>query len=184
MGHPQKSRKEQRRYTSALPGAQGLGACACSGSGGPLVLARGTFQRDSLRGGERFPRASSGQPHFERGWRPSSANCRRWKRLDCSCACWCLDPSDDHSPRQRCRGVDDLSDCPECSSETLSSLASFYLAVSFSANTALVCECRPATPSRASPPFPSLPLDPSRSLPPRPLQLLIRLTNCTLDLVL
>lgn len=85
MGHPQKSRKEQRRYTSALPGAQGLGACACSGSGGPLVLARGTFQRDSLRGGERFPRASSGQPHFERGWRPSSANCRRWERLDCSC---------------------------------------------------------------------------------------------------
>lgn len=39
---------------------------------------------------------------------------------------------------------------PECSSETLSSLASFYLAVSFSAGTALPSECRPATPSHVS----------------------------------
>lgn len=155
MGHPQKSRKEQRRYTSALPGAQGLGACACSGSGGPLVLARGTFQRDSLRGGERFPRASSNLPRLlSRGVTFLGG----WHFLECVdcyvCRCRC-DPSDDHSPRQRCRGVDDLSDCPECSSETLSSLASFYLAVSFSAGTALPSERRPATPShvsRASPP--------------------------------
>lgn len=144
MGHPQKSRKEQRRYTSALPGAQGLGACACSGSGGPLVLARGTFQRDSLRGGERFPRASSGQPHFERGWRPSSAN---WQTLEAS-GLLCVDVTllmTIHPVRDAGVSMTFLT-APECSSETLSSPASFYLTVSFSAGTALPSECRPATP--------------------------------------
>ena len=145
-GTPKSPEKIQRRYTSALPGAQGLGACACSGSGGPLVLARGTFQRDSLRGGERFPRASSSLPFLLRGRATFLGGWHFLECVDCWCACRCLDPSDDHSPRQRCRGVDDLSVALQTSSGGVSSLARFYLTVSFSAYIALASECRPATP--------------------------------------
>lgn len=151
MGHPQKSRKEQRRYTSALPGAQGLGACACSGSGGPLVLARGTFQRDSLRGGERFPRASGGLPRllsrgvtFLGGFALSGVRGLLRVLVGVRTLLMTIHPVRDAGVSMT------FLTAPECSSETLSSPASFYLTVSFSANTALPSECRPATPSHVS----------------------------------
>lgn len=104
-GTPKSPEKIQRRYTSALPGAQGLGACACSGSGGPLVLARGTFQRDSLRGGERFPRASSNLPRL------LSRGVTFLGKLADAGSVWIVGvlvgvwTPLDHSPRQRCRGM-------------------------------------------------------------------------------
>ena len=76
---------------------------------------------------------------------------------------------------------------PECSSETLSSLVSFYTTDPLPADASppdVRESVRPSQPRLTSLERLRLALDRPRGPQPRPLHLLIRLTNCTLDLVL
>lgn len=76
---------------------------------------------------------------------------------------------------------------PECSSETLSSLVSFYTTDPLPADASppdVRESVRPSQPRLGRLRPSRLALDPSRSRPPRPLHREKRHANCTLDLVL